>query len=364
MKIPFLDIKSLNQQYREQLIDAATEVIDSGWYIRGEACQNFEEQFANYCNTSYAVGVGNGLDALTMILEALEIGVGDEVIVPANTYIASILCISAVGATPVLVEPDPATYNIDPSLIALHVTERTKAILVVHLYGRAAPMKQICAIAKQNDIRIVEDCAQAHGAEIEGRRVGSFGDAGAFSFYPGKNLGALGDGGAVVSDSKEIVDRVRMLGNYGSDKKYENIYKGRNSRLDELQAAFLGKKLVSLDVENSKRREVAKIYNDRLSKAVVKPFLPENSLEHVWHLYTIEVENRAKLIEHLQGNGIETLIHYPVAPHRQEAYREFNCLSLPITERIHDEILSLPLSPLLSEEQVDCVCYHVNNYYG
>ncbi|MEA1916323.1 MAG: DegT/DnrJ/EryC1/StrS family aminotransferase [Campylobacterota bacterium] len=363
--IPFLDLKAINAQYREDLIEAFTKVIDSGWYIQGSECKAFEAEFAQYCGAKYAVGVANGLDALTLILRAYkELGVlsdSDEVIVPSNTYIASILAISQNGLTPVLVEPDIMTYNIDVNKIEQAITSKTKAIMVVHLYGQAVQMNTVLDVAKKYDLKVIEDCAQAHGAYDGEKRVGNIGDASGFSFYPGKNLGALGDGGAVTTNDEKLAQTIKEIGNYGSHKKYENRYKGVNSRLDELQAALLRVKLRHLDDEIEKRREIAAYYVENInSKKIVLPI--QNYHSHVWHLFVVRVDNRDEFQKYLLDNGVQTLIHYPLPPHKQEAYCEWNKDSYPISEQIHREVVSLPISGVQSLEDTKKVVEIINEY--
>lgn len=355
--IPFLDLKTINAPYMKAFSQAATRVIESGWYILGKEVNAFEDAFAEYCESRYAVGVASGLDALVLIFRAYkEMGVlkeGDEVIVPANTYIASILAVSENGLTPVFVEPDLDTYNLDPQKIEEAITPRTKAILAVHLYGQSANMREIGKIAKKYDLKVVEDGAQAHGARHFGKRVGSLGDAAGFSFYPGKNLGALGDGGAVTTDDLALAETVRILRNYGSGRKYENRYKGLNSRLDEIQAAFLSVKLPYLDANNAKRAEIAKEYLRRIdNEKLVLPVVEEGN-EHVWHLFVVRTKERDALQKHLEQRGIATMIHYPIPPHKQDAYREYGGLHLFLTEQIHHEILSIPLHEMLGNKDVE-----------
>jgi len=361
--IPFLDLKASNAQYRNELVDACTRVIDSGWYIGGSELEQFEQQFANYCGTKYAIGVANGLDALILTLRAWkELGKlkdGDEVIVPSNTYIASILAISANNLAPILVEPCVDSFNIDPKKIEAAITSRTKAILPVHLYGQLADMPAIMDIAKRHELLVLEDSAQAHGASLNGKRAGSWGDASGFSFYPGKNLGALGDGGAITTSDHDLAGTIRALGNYGSYKKYENIYKGVNSRLDEIQAAMLRVKLSHLDTEIAKRRTVATAYIEGINnKDIVLPSQSENS--HVWHLFVIRSKERKALQSYLESQGIQTLIHYPIPPHQQQAYEEWSHLSYPISEQIHDQVVSLPIGPTITKQQVDKVINAIN----
>jgi len=364
--IPFLDLKTLNAQYEKELIQASTEVIKSGWYVHGKACQNFEKEFAEFCGTEYCIGVANGLDALTLIFSAYkEMGIlteSDEVIVPANTYIASILSISQNGLNPVLVEPDIHTYNLDPSKIEAKITSKTKAIMAVHLYGQVANMSQINDIAKKHDLKVIEDSAQAHAAMYEGKRSGNLSDASGFSFYPGKNLGALGDGGAVTTNDKVLADTIRALGNYGSHKKYENLYKGVNSRLDELQAALLSVKLKHLDKDTQRRREIADYYLDNINnKNIILPKV-DNKVSHVWHLFVLRTNDRDKLQKFLLENEIQSMIHYPIPPHKQDAYKEWKDLTFPITEKIHAEVLSIPMSPVLTEEETTKIVAVLNRY--
>lgn len=346
--IPFLDLKALNAQYREDMIKACTRVIDSGWYIHGNECKAFEDEFAAYCGTKYCIGVANGLDALILILRGYkELGIiqaGDEVIVPSNTYIASILAISENGLIPVLVEPLVDTYLLDPERIEEKITAKTKAILAVHLYGQVCDMEAINAIAQKYALKVIEDSAQSHGAYFGDKRSGGLGDASGFSFYPGKNLGALGDGGAITTDDFALAETVRALGNYGSHKKYENLYKGVNSRLDEIQAAILRVKLAHLDIEIENRRKIANYYLENIqNEKIILPSLKEQK-GHVWHLFVVRVNERDALQKYLSENEIQTLIHYPIPPHKQSAYREWNELSYPVSEKIHAEVLSLPIS--------------------
>ncbi len=370
--IPFLDLKSLNAQYFNEYEKAFDSVVNSGWYIQGSECKAFEAEFAVYCGTKHAIGVANGLDALILILRAYkEMGVmqeGDEVIVPSNTYIASILAISENGLVPVLVEPDIDTYLLDPSKIEANITPKTKAILPVHLYGQTCEMNKINEIAKKHNLKVIEDSAQSHGAYFEDKRSGNLGDASGFSFYPGKNLGALGDGGAVTTNDDALASAIRALGNYGSHKKYENLYKGVNSRLDEMQAAMLRVKLRYLDQEVEKRREIAAYYlgnikNDNIilptqnSKLNIK-----NYPNHVWHLFVIRTQKRDELQKYLSDNGIQTLIHYPLPPHKQKAYTEWHNQSYPISEQIHDEVLSLPISGVQSLEDTKKIVEAINDF--
>lgn len=367
-KVSFLDLKAINAACRDELAEAMGRVLDSGWYILGGEVTAFEKEFATYCGTSHCLGVANGLDALILILEAYkELGVfaeGDEVLVPANTYIASILAISRAGLTPVLVEPDPASYNLDPKRLREKITSRTRAILVVHLYGAVADMDPILEIAAEAGLKVVEDVAQAQGARHNGARAGALGDAAGFSFYPGKNLGALGDAGAVTTNDAALAEAMRALRNYGSHVKYENLYKGYNSRLDELQAACLRVKVPRLDAENARRREIARLYHEGIrNPRIVLPLEVEGE-GCVWHLFVVRAVDRAALQKHLDAAGIQTVIHYPIPPHKQQAYKEWRDLSLPITEAIHREVLSLPMGPHLSDAQVLRVIEAVNSYVG
>lgn len=364
MNIPFLDLKAINNQYRQELIEAATRVIDSGWYIRGQEVENFEKEFADYCGSQYCVGVANGLDALILVLRAWkELGKlkeGDEIIVPANTYIASILAITENRLKPVLVEPSIHTYNIDPNLIEQSITPRTKAILPVHLYGQLAPMPEILAIAEKHQLLVLEDAAQAHGASLNGQKAGNWGDAAGFSFYPGKNIGALGDAGAVTTNDEELAQVIRALGNYGSHKKYINIYQGKNSRLDDIQAAFLRAKLKHIDSEIEKRKEIAQMYITNISNKKITPPIYKNS--NVWHIFLICTSERDLLLERLMRNNIQTLIHYPIPPHKQIAYENWNNRKYPITEKIHNEALSLPISAIHNSIQIEKICNIINEF--
>jgi len=364
--IPFLDLKEINGQYRAELIEACTKVIDSGWYIQGNECIAFEKEFAQYCGTKHAIGVANGLDALILILRAYkELGVmsdGDEVIVPSNTYIATILAISENNLVPILVEPDISSCLIDPSKIEEKITAKTKAILPVHLYGQTCDMDAINVIAKKYNLKVIEDSAQSHGAYFENRRCGNLGDASGFSFYPGKNLGALGDGGAVTTNDEELANTIRALGNYGSHKKYENLYKGTNSRLDEIQAAMLRVKLRHLDSEISHRRKIANYYLDNIkNENIILPTVREND-NHVWHVFVIRSNQRDNLQKYLLDNGIQTLIHYPLPPHEQEAYKEWNDENYEISEQIHNEVLSLPISGVQSMKDTKKIVEVLNKY--
>lgn len=356
--ISFLDIKKINEPYANAFQDKLKAVTNNGWFILGNEVNQFEDSFAHFCGSKYGIGVGNGLDAITLTFLAYikngNLQKGDEIMVPANTYIASILGILQAGLVPVLVEPNIETYNIDTSLIEAKITSKTKGILVVHLYGQLADMDAIIEIGYKHNLLIVEDCAQAHGLTFKGSH------ARCFSFYPGKNLGALGDGGAVITNDETLALTIKKLRNYGSEKKYYNEFIGFNSRLDELQAAFLNVKLPNLDSENDKRRTIAKRYlaeivNDKIILPTVKKI--EN---HVFHLFVIRCKNRSEFQEYLTQNEIQTLIHYPVAPHQQQALKEWNDLHFPITEKIHDEVLSLPISPVMTNEEVTDVINTIN----
>jgi len=374
--IPFLDLKKINAQYQNELKEACARVIDSGWYVLGKEVAEFEKEFATYCEAEHCLGVANGLDALILILRAyIELGVmqkGDEVIVPSNTYIASILAISENGLTPVLVEPDINTFNLDPKLIEQAITDKTKAILTVHLYGQVTGMDEINAIAKIHNLKVIEDCAQAHGAlykskefkgkENKGKKVGSLGDAAGFSFYPGKNLGALGDGGAVTTNDEELANTIEALRNYGSHEKYKNQYKGMNSRLDEMQASMLRIKLGYLDNEINARQVVAQAYLQGIKTPLVELPIVNDLNAHVWHLFVIKTSRREELIKYLADNGVQTLVHYPLPPHQQGAYKEWQGNSFPISEKIHEQVLSLPISPILSMVDVEKVIVVCNNF--
>lgn len=364
--IPFLDLKAINHQYRDELIEACTRVVDSGWYIGGDELKGFEQEFASYCGTKYAIGVANGLDALILTLRAWkEMGrlrEGDEVIVPSNTYIASILAISANNLTPILVEPSLSSYNIDPSKIEAAITDKTKAILPVHLYGQLADMPAITDIAERYNLLVLEDSAQAHGASLDEKKAGNWGDAAGFSFYPGKNLGALGDAGAITTNDSELADTLRALRNYGSHEKYKNLFQGVNSRLDDIQAAMLRVKLKHLDTEISHRCKVAHDYLDGIDNPAI--ILPEQqSTAHVWHVFVIRCEQRDALQKYLAEQGVQTLIHYPIPPHHQSAYKEWSTHSYPISELIHQQVLSLPIGPVIKDDQVAKVIAACNSFH-
>lgn len=364
--IKFLDLQKINAQHQEALKEAAARVIDSGWYLMGAELANFEKQLADYVGSQHAIGVANGLDALRLILRAyIEMGVmtpGDEVIVPANTYIASVLSITDNGLVPVLVEPNPMSYNIEAAVIEKHVTPKTKAIMVVHLYGQVAWTEALQDIAKKHQLKVIEDNAQAIGASWQGIKTGNLGDAAGFSFYPGKNLGALGDAGAVTTSDPQLAEIVRTLGNYGSRKKYHNEYQGYNSRLDEIQAAFLTVKMKYIEKDFLERRRVANFYLENIkNSAIILPYvLTEEG--HVWHLFVIRTSKRDELQKYMNNNGIQTLIHYPIPPNKQEAYPTFNKFSFPVTEKIHKEVLSLPISGLMTHEEMKIVVTKINNF--
>ncbi|SDX59195.1 dTDP-4-amino-4,6-dideoxygalactose transaminase [Ruminococcaceae bacterium YAD3003] len=364
MKIPFVSFLPLEKELDKELRDAFERVYTRSWYIEGEEDKAFEKAFAEYCGVKYAVGSGNGLDALMLALKALGIKEGDEVIVPSNTYIATALAVTYVGATPVLVEPDIKTFNINPALIEEKITSKTKAIMPVHLYGQACDMDPIMEIAKKHDLYVVEDCAQAHGATYKGRKVGTFGDAAGFSFYPGKNLGALGDAGATITNNEALADMVRALGNYGSDYKYHHIYKGNNSRLDELQAAFLSAKLPILDKVNEDRRRIANAYSAGIKNAkVILPYVKEECVP-VWHIYAVRCDARDELEKYLKDLGIGTNKHYPIPMHLQECYKDLGLKEgdLPIAEEISRTELSLPLYYGMTDEQIQFVIDSINNF--
>ncbi len=367
--IKYLPLKQINDRYDAELREAVGRVMDSGWYLKGEQAQRFEKNYATYIGTKYCVGVANGLDALTLILRAyIEKGVmesGDEVIVPANTFIASILSISDCGLTPVLVEPCIDTFQIDDSQIEEVITERTKALMIVHLYGRCAYTEKIGMICKKHQLKLIEDNAQAHGCFApmdngQWRRTGSLGDAAAHSFYPGKNLGAMGDAGAVTTNDKELAQIIEELGNYGSSKKYVFDYQGRNSRLDEIQAAVLDVKLRHLDEDNQRRQAIADYYINNVKHPEI--LLPTPS-QSVYHIFPILCERRDELQQYLKENGVETMIHYPIPPHKQACYKEWNDLSFPITERIHRQELSLPCHPAMKQEEADQIVSLLNRFH-
>ena len=365
--IKFLDLQKINLQYQEKIETKLLETFRSGWYLLGDQVKSFENNLAQYIGSPNTIGVANGLDALRLIFKAyLELGqlkVGDEVIVPANTYIASLLAITDNRLKPVFAEPTVENYNIDISKIEALITPKTKAIMVVHLYGQVCWSKELENLAKKYDLKIIEDNAQAIGAEWNGIKTGNLGDAAGFSFYPGKNLGALGDAGAVTCKDSLLAKTIRTLANYGSEEKYVNKYQGLNSRLDEIQAAVLGVKLEYIDADNEKRKNIAERYCAGITNPkIILPQLPKNADEHVWHLFVIRNSKRDQLQNYLLENGIQTLIHYPIPPHKQKAYKHYNHLSFPITEEIHEEVLSLPISPVMRDEEVGTVIEMVNKY--
>ena len=383
-KIKFLDLQKINQQYANELKEVAAEVIDSGWFLLGEKTKQFEKDLSNFVEVKHTIAVANGLDALRLILKAyMELGImaeGDEIIVPANTYIASILAITDNRLKPILVEPDITSYNLNLSLIEQHITERTKAIMVVHLYGRVCWSDELERIARKHNLKIIEDNAQAIGAIYtypngKQKKTGNLGDAAGFSFYPGKNLGALGDAGAVTTNDDQLAEVARALGNYGSKQKYQNQYQGLNSRMDEIQAGFLSVKLKYLYAVNQKRREIAQFYCDNIkNKNIILPNQSFNhpclagrqaiiqSIDHVWHLFVIRTKHRIELQKYLDSKSIQTLIHYPIAPHLQICYSDLKNLDLPITEAIHREVLSLPISPVMTKNEVEAVVHVINNW--
>ena len=366
MQVPFLSLKDVTDKYKEEIHEAALRVIDSGWYLQGNENEKFENDYANYIGTKYCVGCANGLDALVWIFRAyIELGVmkpGDEVIVPANTYIATILAITENGLVPVLVEPNINTYQIDDSLIEAKITDKTKAITIVHLYGQCAYTDKIGELCKKYNLKLIEDNAQAHGCIFNGKKTGSIGDAAGHSFYPGKNLGALGDAGAVTTNDEKLANAIRSLANYGSQKKYVFQYCGHNSRLDEIQAAILDVKLKHLDEDIVLRKAVAKKYIEGIKNPkIVLPKIADWN-QHVFHLFPILYERRDELQKYLESNGIGTNIHYPIPPHKQECYKEWNSICLPVTEKIHAQELSLPMSPCLTDDQVKYVINTINNW--
>lgn len=365
--IKFLDLQKINLKYQEEIEKCILSTYRSGWYLLGNEVKNFENNLKNYIGTSNCITVGNGLDALRLILKAYkekgEIEDGDEIIVPANTYIASILAITDNNLHPVFVEPSLTNFNIDISKIENLITPKTKGILLVHLYGQIVFSESLKIIAKKYNLKIIEDNAQAIGASFNGTKSGNLGNAAAFSFYPGKNLGAMGDAGAITTNDDELAMIIRALSNYGSDEKYVNKYKGLNSRMDEIQASILNVKLKYIDGENEKRQQIAKKYcKEIINSKLILPVYPENELEHVWHLFVIKSENRNDLQNYLTSNGIQTLIHYPIPPHKQKAYKEYNHLSFPITEKIHDMVLSIPISPIMQDEEVEQIIKILNLY--
>lgn len=365
MKVPFADFAPMHNEIRGELDKAYNRVMDSSYFIQGKECEEFEKEFAQYCDAKYCIGVATGLDALYLILKSLEIGDGDEVIVPSNTFIATALAVSYVGAIPVFVEPELSTYNIDPNKIEESITSKTKAIIAVHLQGRPADMDVINEIANRYGLKVIEDAAQAHGTKYKGRKVGTLSDAAGFSFYPGKNLGALGDGGCVITNNKEIADKVRALGNYGSDYKYHHIYKGTNSRLDEMQAAFLRVKLQYLDKWNNARKNIADRYIKQITNPLIKlPLAIADDYEHVYHVFAVRCDRRDELEKYLSDNGISTVKHYPIPMHMQGAYKELNIIegALPIAEEISRTIISIPIYYGMTNVEVDHVIETLNQF--
>jgi len=364
--IKFLDLKKINSKYETELKKSYERLIDSGWYILGSETQKFEVNFAKYCGTKYCIGVSNGLDALILILKGyLQLGklkTGDEIIVPANTYIATILAITNQGLIPILVEPNLESYNIEINEVKKKISPRTKGIMCVHLYGLLCNMKEINTLAQKNNLLVFEDCAQAHGAELNGRKAGALSDAAGFSFYPGKNLGAFGDAGAITTNDKELNLVLRSLRNYGSKEKYYNEIQGGNNRLDEIQAGFLNVKLPFLDIENNKRITIAKRYFKEINNPLIT--LPKigNDKSSVHHLFTLRTNNRLRFQEYLEIKGIQTMIHYPLPPHKQDAYKEWNNMNLPITEKIHNEIISIPLNIVLTDQEITHIITTINKY--
>lgn len=364
-KVEFADLRPMHDELKQGLNEAYFRVMDNSQYIQGLECNKFEEEFATYCQSSYCIGVANGLDALYLVLRAMEIGSGDEVIIPSNTYIATALAVSYTGAIPILVEPEIETYNINPALIEEKINSNTKAIIAVHLQGRAADMDSINKIANNYGLKVIEDAAQAHGATYKGKKVGSLGDAAGFSFYPGKNLGALGDGGCVTTNDKILADKIRAIANYGSDYKYHHIFKGNNSRLDEIQAAFLRVKLPKLDSWNIYRREVAKKYLSGIKNPLIKlPVESSDTYTHIYHVFAVRCDKRDELEEYLNSAGIKTVKHYPIPIHMQEAYADLHISkgSLPIAEEISSTILSLPMFYGITDEEVQYIIDRVNQF--
>ena len=364
--IKFLDLQKVTAKYADEIHEAVNRVVDSGWYLQGKENEKFEADYSAYIGTKYTVGCGNGLDALIWIFRAyVEMGImnpGDEVIVPANTYIASILAISENGLVPVLVEPSIETYQIDDSRIEEAITERTRAVLIVHLYGQCAYTDKIGELCRKYNLKLVEDNAQAHGCKFKGRKTGSLGDAAGHSFYPGKNLGAFGDAGAVTTNDEKLAKVVRAVANYGSIRKYVFKYIGRNSRLDEIQAAVLDTKLKHLDNDIAIRQEIAKYYINHITNPEIITPIVKDWEAHVFHIFTIRSKHRDELQKYLTENGIQTIIHYPIPPHKQECYKEWNHLSFPITEQIHNEELSIPMSPVMTKDEIKTVVNVLNNW--
>ena len=365
MRVPFVSFEPMHNELKVELENAFKKVMERNYFIQGPECEAFEKEFAKYCGANYCIGVDNGLNALYLILKAYEIGAGDEVIVPSNTFIATALAVSYTGAKPVFVEPELETYNIDPKRIEQAITERTKAIMPVHLQGRPADMDPIMELAEKYNLKVIEDCAQAHGTLYKGKKVGTLGHGAGFSFYPGKNLGALGDGGAVVTNDKELADKVRALGNYGSDYKYHHIYKGTNSRLDEMQSAFLRVKLPHLDKWNEDRKKVAEAYFEGIKNPMIKlPLKPTAEFDHIYHVFVIRCEKRDELERYLDEKGIGTVKHYPYPMHLQECYKDLEIKKgeLPIAEEISNTVLSLPMYYGISEDQIQYVIDALNDF--
>ncbi|MBF6610449.1 MAG: DegT/DnrJ/EryC1/StrS family aminotransferase [Chryseobacterium sp.] len=367
MEIKFLDLKKINLLHQQEIEERILEVYRSGWYLLGKQVEVFEKNLAGYIGAKHAIGVANGLDALRLIFKSyVELGVmqeGDEILVPANTYIASVLAITDNNLVPIFVEPDILTYNVNPDEIEKHLTHRTKGLMTVHLYGRVSYNEELKNLVEKFNLKLIEDNAQAIGASFQNIKTGNLGDASAFSFYPGKNLGALGDGGAVTTNDDDLAGCLRAVANYGSNEKYVNKYKGLNSRLDEIQAAVLDVKLKYIDDENTRRKQIAyRFCTEILNKKLILPEIPENTDEHVWHLFVIRTKERLLLQKYLLDNQIQTLIHYPIPPHQQKCYQEFSHLSLPVTEKIHREVLSLPISPVMSDGEIEKIITVVNQY--
>lgn len=364
MNIPFVSFDPMHKEIEHQTLQKFKEVYEKNWFIQGEEVQKFEKEFAEFCESKDCIGCGNGLDALYLILRGYDIGRDDEVIIPSNTYIATALAVSYVGAKPIFVEPDLLTYNINPCLIEKAITPKTKAVIAVHLYGQPADMDEINQIAKKNGLKVIEDAAQAHGSLFKGKRVGSLGDASGFSFYPGKNLGALGDAGAIVTNDQKLADKIRAIANYGSDKKYHHIYKGTNSRLDEIQAAFLRIKLRNLDRWNDERRKIAEKYTYGIKNPRINKPLEAEYAKHIWHLFVVRTEKRDGFTKYLNDHGIGTTIHYPIPMHLQKAYEELKIPigTLPLAEKISHEAISLPLWYGISDENINYIIETINNW--
>lgn len=362
MEVPFSTFQYMHDEIKTEVLEKFSEIYGKGWFIQGCECRAFEEEFANYLGAKYCVGVGNGLEAIILALQALGITKGDDVIVPSNTFIATVLAVSSIGANPILVDPDEKTYNLSAKGLEEAYTKNTKAIIPVHLYGQSADMDDIVNFAKKHNLKIIEDCAQAHGAEFNGKKVGTFGDVGCFSFYPGKNLGALGDAGAVVTNNKTIEEKIRALSNYGSQEKYHHLYKGTNSRLDELQAGILRIKLKKLDHYNMFRSCVASRYLSEINNdKIVLPTIGSNR-NHVWHIFPILCEKREELKDYLKNNGIEALSHYPISIARQQAYAKDGLADLPLARKISAQELSLPMYYGMDKQSVDYVINVINRF--